>query len=173
MYSASKGGVVNLTRALAMELAPDIRVNCVCPGWVDTDMLCRDYVDLADAPAAAERGAIDEAPLRRVATPEEIAKAIAYLASHDARFVTGIALPIDGGTSPSQLAVAAPSTLIPQEPAGPRAQRPVPHSPPGPGARGCRVGCALLSEGLASTGKSVARGPSISPLLGRASRQPA
>jgi NAD(P)-dependent dehydrogenase (short-subunit alcohol dehydrogenase family) len=99
VYCASKGGVVNLTRALAMELAPDIRVNCVCPGWVDTDMLRRDYVDLADDPAAAEREAIEEAPLKRVATAEEIAKAIAYLASHDARFITGAALPIDGGGS--------------------------------------------------------------------------
>ncbi len=99
VYSASKGGVVNLTRALAMELAPDIRVNCVCPGWVDTDMLRRDYVDLADDPAAAEREAIEESPLKRVATPEEIAIAIAYLASHDARFITGVALPIDGGIS--------------------------------------------------------------------------
>jgi NAD(P)-dependent dehydrogenase (short-subunit alcohol dehydrogenase family) len=99
VYSASKGGVVNLTRALAMELAPDIRVNCVCPGWVDTDMLRRDYVDLADDPIAAEREAIEEAPLKRVATPEEIAKAITYLASHDARFITGVALPIDGGIS--------------------------------------------------------------------------
>ncbi len=99
VYSASKGGVVNLTRALAMELAPDIRVNCVCPGWVDTDMLRRDYVDLADDPAAAEREAMDEAPLKRVATAEEIAVAIAYLASHDARFITGVALPMDGGIS--------------------------------------------------------------------------
>ena len=99
VYSASKGGVVNLTRALAMELAPHIRVNCVCPGWVDTDMLRRDYVDLADDPAAAEREAMDEAPLKRVATPEEIAVAIAYLASHDARFITGVALPLDGGIS--------------------------------------------------------------------------
>jgi NAD(P)-dependent dehydrogenase (short-subunit alcohol dehydrogenase family) len=99
VYSASKGGVVNLTRALAMELAPDIRVNCVCPGWVDTDMLRRDYVDLADDPAAAEREAMDEAPLKRVATAEEIAVAIAYLASHDARFITGVALPLDGGIS--------------------------------------------------------------------------
>ena len=99
VYAASKGGVVNLTRALAIELAPDIRVNCVCPGWVDTDMLRRDYVDLADDPAAAEREAIEEAPLKRVATPEEIAKAIAYLASYDARFVTGVALPMDGGIS--------------------------------------------------------------------------
>jgi NAD(P)-dependent dehydrogenase (short-subunit alcohol dehydrogenase family) len=99
VYSASKGGVVNLTRALAMELAPDIRVNCVCPGWVDTDMLRRDYVDLAADPAAAEREAIEEAPLKRVATPEEVAKAIAYLASRDARFITGVALPMDGGIS--------------------------------------------------------------------------
>ncbi len=99
VYCASKGGVVNLTRALAMELAPGIRVNCVCPGWVDTDMLRRDYVDHADDPAAAEREAIEEAPLKRVATPEEIAKAIVYLASHDARFITGVALPMDGGIS--------------------------------------------------------------------------
>ncbi len=99
VYAASKGGVVNLTRALAIELAPDIRANCVCPGWVDTDMLRRDYVDLADDPAAAEREAMEEAPLKRVATPEEIAKAIAYLASHDARFITGVALPMDGGIS--------------------------------------------------------------------------
>lgn len=98
-YCASKGGVVNLTRAMAIELAPEIRVNCICPGWVDTDMLRRDYVDLADDPAATEREAIESAPLKRVATPEEIAKAIAYLASHDARFITGVALPIDGGGS--------------------------------------------------------------------------
>lgn len=99
IYCASKGGVVNLTRALAMELAPDIRVNCVCPGWVDTDMLRRDYIDIADDPAEAEREAIAEAPLERVSTPEEIASAIIYLASHDARFITGVALPLDGGLS--------------------------------------------------------------------------
>ena len=99
VYCASKGGVVNLTRALAMELAPDVRVNCVCPGWVDTDMLRRDYVDLAPDPAAAERAAIEEAPLNRVATPEEVAKAISYLASDAARFITGAALPLDGGMS--------------------------------------------------------------------------
>ncbi len=90
---------MNLTRALAMELAPDIRVNCVCPGWVDTDMLRRDYIDTADDPAAAEREAMAEAPLKRVSTPEEIASAIIYLASHDARFITGVALPLDGGLS--------------------------------------------------------------------------
>jgi NAD(P)-dependent dehydrogenase (short-subunit alcohol dehydrogenase family) len=99
IYSASKGGVVNLTRAMAIELAPTIRVNCVCPGWVDTDMLRRDYVDLADDPAAAEREAMEEAPLKRVASSEEVARAIVYLASADAKFITGVALPIDGGIS--------------------------------------------------------------------------
>jgi NAD(P)-dependent dehydrogenase (short-subunit alcohol dehydrogenase family) len=99
VYCASKGAVVNMTRAMAIELAPDIRVNCVCPGYVDTDMVRRDFIDLADDPAAAEREAAEEAPLKRMATAEEIGKAIAYLASHDARFITGVALPIDGGGS--------------------------------------------------------------------------
>ena len=45
VYCASKGGVVNLTRALALELAPDVRVNCVCPGYVDTDMVRRDVIE--------------------------------------------------------------------------------------------------------------------------------
>ena len=62
-------------------------------------MFRRDYVDLARDPAAAEREAIEEAPLKRMATPEEIAKALAYLASFDARFITGVALPMDGGSS--------------------------------------------------------------------------
>jgi len=99
VYCASKGGVVNLTRALAIELAPNIRVNCVCPGYVDTDMVRRDFIDKAEDPAAAEREAIEEAPLKRMATSEEIAKAIAYLASRDARFITGEALALDGGGS--------------------------------------------------------------------------
>ena len=56
VYCASKGGVVNLTRAMALELAPSIRVNCVCPGYVDTDMVRRDGIDQADDPQAAETG---------------------------------------------------------------------------------------------------------------------
>ncbi len=98
-YCASKGGVVNLTRALAIELAPDVRVNCVCPGYVDTDMVRRDGIEQADDPVAHEQALIDYAPLKRIAHPAEIAKAIAYLASDDAIFVTGAALPIDGGTT--------------------------------------------------------------------------
>lgn len=98
VYCASKGGVVNLTRALALELAPDIRVNCVCPGFIDTDM-GRNEIEKADDPAAAEQALIDYSPMKRFATPEEIGQAIAYLASDDARYVTGAAFQIDGGTT--------------------------------------------------------------------------
>jgi NAD(P)-dependent dehydrogenase (short-subunit alcohol dehydrogenase family) len=99
VYCASKGGVVNMTRAMALELAPDIRVNCVCPGYVDTDMVRRDGIEQADNPAVAEQALMNEAPLKRIATPGEIATAILYLASDDARFVTGAAFQIDGGTT--------------------------------------------------------------------------
>lgn len=99
VYCASKGGVVNMTRAMALELAPDVRVNCVCPGYVDTDMVRRDGIEQADNPAAAEQALIDCAPLKRIASPGEIATAIVYLASDDARFVTGAAFQIDGGST--------------------------------------------------------------------------
>lgn len=99
VYCASKGGVVNMTRAMALELAPNVRVNCVCPGYVDTDMVRRDSIEQANDPAAAEQAVINYAPLKRIATPGEIATAILYLASDDARFVTGAALQIDGGST--------------------------------------------------------------------------
>jgi NAD(P)-dependent dehydrogenase (short-subunit alcohol dehydrogenase family) len=99
VYCASKAGVVNLTRALALELAPDVRVNCVCPGYVDTDMVRRDIIEKEDDPARAEQMLKDYAPLKRIATPSEIAYSILYLASYGARFVTGTALQIDGGTT--------------------------------------------------------------------------
>jgi NAD(P)-dependent dehydrogenase (short-subunit alcohol dehydrogenase family) len=99
VYCASKGGVVNLTRALALELAPDVRVNCVCPGYVDTDMVRRDVIDAAPDPGATEAALAASAPLNRIASPEEIATSILYLASDAARFMTGAALQIDGGTT--------------------------------------------------------------------------
>ena len=99
VYCASKGGVVNMTRAMALDLAPEVRVNCVCPGYVDTDMVRRDGFEKATDPAAAERKAANYAPMKRMSTPEEIAMAIVYLASDEARFVTGSALAIDGGSS--------------------------------------------------------------------------
>jgi NAD(P)-dependent dehydrogenase (short-subunit alcohol dehydrogenase family) len=99
VYCASKGGVVNLTRAMALDLAPDVRVNCVCPGYVDTDMVRRDYIEKAADPAAAEEQLKASTPMQRMADADEIAKAIISLASSDAGFVTGAALQIDGGTT--------------------------------------------------------------------------
>ncbi len=99
VYCASKGGVVNMTRAMALEVAPDVRVNCVCPGFVDTDMTRRDHIEKQDDPAAVEQWLVDYAPLKRITTPEEIAQGVLYLASHDARFITGATLAIDGGTT--------------------------------------------------------------------------
>lgn len=96
-YCAAKGGVVNLTKAMAWELAPAIRVNCVCPGNVDTDML-RDAGKLSEDEAAFKAAAHAHAPMGRMARPEEIAAAILYLASDAASFTTGVALPVDGGT---------------------------------------------------------------------------
>ena len=99
VYCASKGGVINMSRAMALELAPHVRVNCVCPGYVDTDMMRRDYIEQADDPAATEQEVHNFAPLKRMASTGEIASAIVYLASEEARFITGAALQIDGGST--------------------------------------------------------------------------
>jgi NAD(P)-dependent dehydrogenase (short-subunit alcohol dehydrogenase family) len=99
VYCASKAGVVNMTRAMALEVAPDVRVNCVSPGYVDTDMIRRDNIDKKEDPAATEQKMIDYAPMKRIATPAEIGQAVLYLASSEARFVTGAALAIDGGVT--------------------------------------------------------------------------
>ncbi len=99
VYCASKGGVVNMTRAMALEVAPDVRVNCVCPGYVDTDMIRRDHIEKKDDPAAAEQRMMDYAPMKRICSPAEVSQMVAYLASFEARFVTGAAFPIDGGAT--------------------------------------------------------------------------
>jgi NAD(P)-dependent dehydrogenase (short-subunit alcohol dehydrogenase family) len=92
-YQASKGAVVNLTRALAVEWAPQgLRVNAVAPTWVDTEFIAA----LKSQPALVERiQAVT--PLRRLAQPQEVAHAILYLASPAAAMVTGHVLPVDGG----------------------------------------------------------------------------
>ena len=99
VYCASKGAIVNLTRAMAMELAPGVRVNCVCPGVIDTEM-ARDGFTTSEATADAEMDAVgEEYPMQRVGTADEVASAILYLSSSDSGFITGIALPIEGGAT--------------------------------------------------------------------------
>jgi NAD(P)-dependent dehydrogenase (short-subunit alcohol dehydrogenase family) len=96
-YSASKGGSIALTRAMAVDFAPEIRVNCVCPGSVDTPMLRDAAALLAERPEGAvqEWGAMH--PMGRIGRPEEIASAIVFLAGPQASFITGAYLLVDGG----------------------------------------------------------------------------
>ncbi len=89
-YDASKAGVVSLTKDLAGALAPKIRVNCVAPGWVETEM----NKDLPPDYAASEEA---KTPLGRFAKPGEIAKAILFFSSDDSSFATGSVLIVDGG----------------------------------------------------------------------------
>ena len=96
-YCASKAGVVGLTRALAIELAPHVRVNVVCPGPIDTPML-RAGIDAADDPAHALREKEATVPLNRLADPDEVARAVYFLAI-EATFATGTSMALDGGTS--------------------------------------------------------------------------
>jgi Dehydrogenases with different specificities (related to short-chain alcohol dehydrogenases) len=92
-YTASKGGIVALTRVLAADWGPKgIRVNCICPGGVNTPMIAEVLGD----PAFAD-GMRAQAPLGRVAEPEEIARVAVFLASDAASYVTGVILPVDGG----------------------------------------------------------------------------
>jgi NAD(P)-dependent dehydrogenase (short-subunit alcohol dehydrogenase family) len=98
VYCGTKGGVVNMSTGMALEIAPDVRVNCVCPGNVDTDMI-RISVKKKPDPEAYWQKMIDYAPLKRIASTDEIAHAVMYLASDNARFITGTSLAIDGGTT--------------------------------------------------------------------------
>jgi NAD(P)-dependent dehydrogenase (short-subunit alcohol dehydrogenase family) len=98
-YSASKGGVAALTRAMALDYAPHIRVNCVCPGTIDdTRMLEGSIADTLDKEKAREYF-VAKHPMGRLGRPEEVARAILFLASDEASFITGVALPVDGGRS--------------------------------------------------------------------------
>ena len=92
-YSASKAGVVNLTRAMALDHAKEnIRVNAVCPGYISTPMLLDSLQDQQKSDHL-----VSLHPLGRLGKPEEVARAIAFLASEEASFITGASLTVDGG----------------------------------------------------------------------------
>ena len=95
VYCASKGAVVSLTKALALDFAPDIRVNCICPGDVDTPLLT---AQLAAAKGSYTKEEMGEGyPLGRIAAAEEVAHVICSMASPANSFMTGAVVPVDGG----------------------------------------------------------------------------
>jgi NAD(P)-dependent dehydrogenase (short-subunit alcohol dehydrogenase family) len=98
-YAASKGGVVQLTRVLALEGARDrVRANAICPVFTATPML-EAYAAASSDPEAAMRHILRGIPLRRVGAPEDVAYAALYLVSDEASFITGVAFPVDGGAT--------------------------------------------------------------------------
>lgn len=100
VYSASKAGLILLTKCMALEHARDgIRVNAICPGEVRTPMMEQDARDSGLAFNAYYRRLIASIPMGRAAKPEEIAKAIVFLASDESSFMTGAAITVDGGAT--------------------------------------------------------------------------
>ena len=91
-YAATKGAVISFTKSLAVELAPQVTVNCVAPGWVDTEMAAKPYA--GEGRAKIER----TIPLRRVASADDIAGPIVFLCSPLARHITGEILNVNGGS---------------------------------------------------------------------------
>lgn len=95
-YTASKAAIVGLTRSMARDHAPSVRVNCVCPGAIDTQMF-DEYLARTRDPAAEKRRIVKEIPLGRMGSPGDVAGAVAFLVSDDAAWMTGSVLVVDGG----------------------------------------------------------------------------
>ncbi len=97
MYGATKGALRSLCRSVAAALGPDqIRCNTICPGDVETDMV-REFFDFQPDPAAARREIELHYPLRRIATPDDVANAALFLASEESAYITGTDIVVDGG----------------------------------------------------------------------------
>lgn len=94
-YNASKGAIINLTYSMAIELAPNVRVNAVAPSIAQTEML--DFLVGDDPEGALRERLVASVPMGRAATGEDIAAAVEFLASENAAFITGVVLPVDGG----------------------------------------------------------------------------
>lgn len=93
-YAASKGGIVSLTHALAMSLGPQVRVNCICPGWIEVGDW--EKSSRRTTPHHSEQDRLQH-PVGRVGVPEDIAALVAYLISREAGFITGANFVVDGG----------------------------------------------------------------------------
>ena len=96
-YGATKGGLIQLTRCVAVDLAPDVRVNAYAPASVDTQMV-RKFVDAAEDKDAIMTFMVATHLVPRLGLPEEVAKLVCLLASEDAAWITGSVFPIDGGS---------------------------------------------------------------------------
>lgn len=98
-YSSTKGGQIAMSKGMAIDFAPDgIRVNVICPGWIQTPLV-EDWFSQQEDPEASRKYIFGQHPLGRIGTIEECGKAALFLASDDAAFVTGITLNIDGGVT--------------------------------------------------------------------------
>jgi NAD(P)-dependent dehydrogenase (short-subunit alcohol dehydrogenase family) len=98
-YGAAKAALTGMTRSLALDMGrKNIRVNAICPGWVRT-ALVQEWFETQPDPKAAEDKVLSVQPMGRIATPEEIANVVAFIASDEASFVTGAELFVDGGAS--------------------------------------------------------------------------
>ncbi len=95
-YAAAKGGTTALTRSMAIDYAPEIRVNTISPGWVMTPLI-EQLFSTYDDPQAQQKLIEDRQVMKRIGTPEDIGNAAAFLASEEASFITGTELFVDGG----------------------------------------------------------------------------
>jgi NAD(P)-dependent dehydrogenase (short-subunit alcohol dehydrogenase family) len=95
-YAASKGGITALTRSMAIDYGPTIRVNAIAPGWVLTPLIQSIFNSYPD-PAAQQRAVEQRQVMKRIGRPEDIGYAAAFLASDEADFITGTQLFVDGG----------------------------------------------------------------------------